>query len=174
MVESSSMISTADFVKIKMFIGSLVDLSAIGPHALRMGLVQYGKRQQLEFRLDTHYKKDELLKKIKAMRELGGGTETGKALRYVSQLFDEGRPGVPQILIVVSEGRSQDEVADAADMLGHKGVIIYSIGIGSANSKQMARIGGSIKNKYHFLKDFDGLQPLSETLMFDICHMEGL
>lgn len=177
LVESSSMISKADFVKIKTFIGALVDWSVIGTHALRMGVVQYGTQPQLVFRLDTHYKKDELLEQIETMNHLGGGTETGKALRYVSQFFEGtmgGRPGVPQILIVISEGKSQDEVADAADMLKQKGVIIYAIGIGSANSKEMSRIGGSIKNKYYFLKDFDGLRPLSETIVFDICNSEGL
>ncbi|XP_062394257.1 collagen alpha-6(VI) chain-like isoform X2 [Sardina pilchardus] len=176
LVESSSIISMADFVKIKMFIESLVDRSVIGPHALRMGLVQYATQQQLAFSLDTHYKKDELLKQIKAMSHLGGGTETGKALRYVSQFFDRsmgGRPGVPQILIVVSEGKSLDDIADAVDVLKQKGVITYAIGIGSANSKEMSRIGGGIKNKYYFLKNFDRLRPLPETIMFDICHSEG-
>ncbi|KAL2084691.1 hypothetical protein ACEWY4_020209 [Coilia grayii] len=175
LVESSSLISVEDFMKIKMFIGSLLDQSVIGPHALRLGLVQYGTNQQVEFRLDSHYVKDKLLQRIAAMHNLGGLTETGKALHYVSQFFGAsmgGRPDVPHILVILSKGKSQDDVADAADLLKKQGVIIYAIGIGSANSQEMSRITARMNNKYYFFKDFDGLLELSETIMFDICNLE--
>lgn len=177
LVESSSLISTSRFGKIKTFLGSLLDQSLIGPDALRLGLVQYGSKQEVEFHLNSQYRKDELLERIGTMRNLGGLTETGKALRYVSRFFDVskgGRTGVPHILVLLSEGKSQDDVEEAANLLKQQGVIIYAIGIGSTNSQQMSRISGGMNNKYYFLKDFDGLPALSDTVMFDICNLEGL
>ncbi|KAL2084689.1 hypothetical protein ACEWY4_020207 [Coilia grayii] len=172
LVESSAIILPPDFVKMKLFIESLMDQSVIGPDALHMGVVQYGTEPQLEFQLS--YDKTEMRRKTEAMRELGGGTQTGKALHYISKLFDAsmgGRPGVPHILVIVSEGRSQDDVADAADLLKQQGVIIYAVGIGSANSQEMSILGSGVSNKQFPLRDFNKLQSTSEDIMSAICHL---
>lgn len=172
LVESSDIIVPTEFLKIKLFIESLMDQSVLGPDALRMGLVQYATQTRLEFPLS--HDKTEMRKKVEAMSELGGGIETGKALQFVSQFFDVskgGRPGVPKILIVISEGKSQDEVADAANMLKRNGVLIYAIGIGSANRQQMETIGTS----HFYRRNFTDLMSVSEEVMFLICHLnQGL
>ncbi|XP_041962560.1 collagen alpha-6(VI) chain-like isoform X2 [Alosa sapidissima] len=171
LVESSSLVVPAEFLRIKFFIESLMKQSVIGPDALHMGIVEYSTQPHTVFPLS--YEEAEMHKKIADMPHLGGGTETGKALQYVSQFFDRsmgGRPGVLQILIVISEGKSQDDVADAASMLKRKGVIIYAIGIGSANKNQMDTIGTHVFLRRNLAPE--ELQSVSQDIMFDICHFK--
>lgn len=61
----------------------------------------------------------------------GGRTETGLALKY---LLRKGFPGgrnasVPQILIVVTDGRSQGHVAPPAKQLKERGVTVFAVGV---------------------------------------------
>ena len=56
----------------------------------------------------------------------------GAALRQVGHYFrpDMGsriHTGTPQVLLVLTDGQSQDEVAWAAEELRHKGIDIYSV-----------------------------------------------
>ncbi|XP_063048396.1 collagen alpha-6(VI) chain-like, partial [Engraulis encrasicolus] len=170
LVESSAMISPADFHNMTHFIKFLMDQFELGPDAVRMGLVQYGTEPKLQFQLSGDNKHDMITKIDASMVEVGGGTaETGKALRYVSQLFDPskglgGRPGVPHILVVVSQGRATDaaaaaDVADAAEMLKGEGVLIYAVGISSEeNSEDTFILGSGVSNKRFLLEDFSELQ----------------
>ncbi|XP_063054482.1 collagen alpha-4(VI) chain-like [Engraulis encrasicolus] len=182
LVESSAMISPADFHNMTHFIKFLMDQFELGPDAVRMGLVQYGTEPKLLFRLSGDNKHDMITKIDASMVEVGGGTaETGKALRYVSQLFDPskglgGRPGVPHILVVVSQGKATDaaaaaDVADAAERLKGQGVLIYAVGISNEENREDTFILGSgVSNKRFLLEDFSELQAKSEQIGADICH----
>lgn len=66
------------------------------------------------------------------LRELRGGrTETGLALKY---LLHKGFPGgrnasVPQILVIVTDGRSQGQVILSAKQLKERGVSVFAVGV---------------------------------------------
>lgn len=61
----------------------------------------------------------------------GGRTETSLALKY---LLRKGFPGgrnasVPQVLIIITDGRSQGHVALPAKQLKLRGVTVFTVGI---------------------------------------------
>ena len=61
----------------------------------------------------------------------GGRTETGLALKY---LLRRGFPGgrnasVPQILVVITDGRSQGPVELPAKQLKERGVTVFAVGV---------------------------------------------
>ena len=61
----------------------------------------------------------------------GGHTETSLALKY---LLRKGFPGgrnasVPQVLIIITDGRSQGHVALPAKQLKQRGITVFSVGI---------------------------------------------
>lgn len=61
----------------------------------------------------------------------GGRTETGLALKY---LLRKGFPGgrnasVPQVLIIVTDGRSQGHVSLPAKQLQDRGVVVFAVGV---------------------------------------------
>lgn len=61
----------------------------------------------------------------------GGRTETGLVLKY---LLHTGFPGgrnasVPQVLIIITDGRSQGQVAPPAKQLQERGVTVFAVGV---------------------------------------------
>lgn len=60
----------------------------------------------------------------------GGRTETGLALKRLSRGFPGGRNGsVPQILIIVTDGKSQGPVALPAKQLRERGIVVFAVGV---------------------------------------------
>lgn len=155
----------------KDFMKSVIKKSAIGKNEVHIGVMQYSTVQKLEFRLNQYYTKDELSKAIDEMLQIGGGTHTGEAIADVSQYFDAGnggRPDLKQRLVVVTDGESQDEVRQPAEALRAKGVIVYSIGVVAANTSQLLEISGTPDRMYAG-RDFDALKDLEKQLAMEIC-----
>lgn len=61
----------------------------------------------------------------------GGRTETGLALKHLLQRgFPGGRnASVPQVLIIITDGRSQGHVALPAKQLQERGVTVFAVGV---------------------------------------------
>lgn len=61
----------------------------------------------------------------------GGRTETGLALKHIFQQgFRGGRnSSVSQILIILTDGRSQDNVSILAQQIKEKGIAVFAIGV---------------------------------------------
>lgn len=99
-----------------------------------MAAITYSRSVNDLWDLDTYKTKDELLKAIKNIPYMRGGTNTGKALHYVSTkklLASAGRrPAgvVPALTVVITDGESNDDAASAAIDLQSKSIVI-SIGI---------------------------------------------
>uniref|UniRef100_A0AAY4A7Z5 VWFA domain-containing protein n=1 Tax=Denticeps clupeoides TaxID=299321 RepID=A0AAY4A7Z5_9TELE len=174
LIDSSGRIDPQDFTKMKTFVRSMVAHSLIGEHAVRISVLQFSTKPQEEFALNTYYTKDEMDRKIDLMQQLGGGTQTGSALTFSSQYFDVsrgGRPNVPQILVLITDGEAQDKVATPALEIRNRGVTIYSIGVDNANVTQLMEISGT-QDRIFLERDFDGLKFIENKLLFKICHPE--
>lgn len=155
----------------KDFMKAVVDKSAVGQNEVHIGVMQYSTRQQMEFRLDAHYTKDDLSRAIDNLRQISQNTLTGEAIDKVSQYFDAdrgGRPDVTRRLVVITDGESQDQVKTPALKLRNKGVLVYAIGVENANSTQLMEISGS-PDRMFTLRNFDGLKDLESKVSLDIC-----
>lgn len=171
LVDGSGSIDPGDFSKMKTFMNTIISKSVIGKDSVRVGVVQFSTNQQAEFALNKFSDKHEIQQAINDMQQLGGGTMTGNALFFVSEYFDPpegGRPGTPQILIVITDGESQDAVDLHAQTLRDKGITIYSIGVLNANSTQLLEISGTQENVY-MARDFDALDFLDKDILLKIC-----
>ncbi|XP_027004951.2 collagen alpha-6(VI) chain-like [Tachysurus fulvidraco] len=171
LVDGSGSIDPEDFSKMKKFMNSIISKTVIGKDSVQVGVVQFSSQPNAEFALNEIYDKSEMQQAINDMPQLGGGTMTGHALHFVSQYFDlseGGRPSTPQILIVITDGESQDIVAQPAQALRDKGITIYSIGVLNANSTQLREISGTLENVY-LERDFDALDFLDKDLLLKIC-----
>ncbi|KAK3552012.1 hypothetical protein QTP70_031601, partial [Hemibagrus guttatus] len=171
LVDGSGSIDPEDFSKMKKFMNTIIYKSVIGKDSLQVGVVQFSSHSNAEFALNQFHDKFEMQQAINDMQQLGGGTMTGDALHFVSKYFDPpegGRPSTPQILIVITDGESQDAVAHPAQALRNKGITIYSIGVLNANSTQLREISGTQENVY-LERDFDSLNFLDKDLLLKIC-----
>ncbi|XP_058250247.1 collagen alpha-6(VI) chain-like isoform X1 [Hemibagrus wyckioides] len=171
LVDGSGSIDPVDFSKMKKFMNTIISKSVIGKDSVQVGVVQFSSHSNAEFSLNRFYDKFEMQQAINDMQQLDRGTMTGDALHFVSKYFDSpegGRPSTPQILIVITDGESQDAVAQPAQALRNKGITIYSIGVRNANSTQLREISGIQENVY-LERDFDALNFLDKDLLLKIC-----
>jgi len=106
---------------------------------------------------------------------LKGGTLTGKALNFVKvELFDKtGRPGVPKVLIVMTDGKSTDDVIKPAKMLSDANITVFAIGIGrNYDMQQLQQIASKPEIKYALTSDFNRLKDLYTSIRDDACRGE--
>ncbi|XP_030191354.1 von Willebrand factor A domain-containing protein 2 [Lynx canadensis] len=131
LIDGSYSVGKGSFERSKHFAVTVCDALDIGPERVRVGALQFGSVPRLEFPLDSFSSPREVKANMKSMVFKGGRTETGLALKY---LLRKGFPGgrnasVPQILIVVTDGRSQGHVAPPAKQLKERGVTVFAVGV---------------------------------------------
>ncbi|CAI5661505.1 unnamed protein product [Oreochromis niloticus] len=174
LTDSSERISEEGFQKMKDFMKSVISKSIIGLDKVHVGLMQYSTTSRLEFDLTTHYNLEGMLNTIDDMEQMNEGTRTGRAITEVSQYFDAargGRPWVKQWLVVITDGKSQDNVREPARALRDKGVVTYSIGVDKANSSKLSDISGSSQRVF-IENTFDGLKELGTKLALEFCEKD--
>ncbi|KAK5921640.1 hypothetical protein CgunFtcFv8_018989 [Champsocephalus gunnari] len=171
LTDSSKGIDEEEFQKMKDFMKFVISKSAIGENTVHVGVMQFSTGYNLEFPLNQYSSKVDILRAIDDMKHMNGGTSTGKAITEVSKYFDAargGRPGMIQNLIVITDGKAQDNVRGPAEALREKGVVIYSIGGKNHNPTQLKEISGD-SHRVYSVKDFDALKDLEAQVSSKIC-----
>lgn len=80
--------------------------------------------------MDSFSTRQEVKANIKGIVFKGGRTETGLALKHLRRGFPGGRNGtVPQILIIITDGKSQGPVALPAKQLRESGIVVFAVGV---------------------------------------------
>ncbi|XP_034144568.1 collagen alpha-6(VI) chain isoform X3 [Esox lucius] len=174
LIDSSGSISNEDFNKMKLFMQSIINKSAIGLNEVQVGVIQFSDVPQLIFPLNEHERKADMVQHVETMEQLGGGTLTGKALSFTSEYFDPhrgGRTDVKQLLIVVTDGEAQDQVLAPARELQRKGVNVYAIGVGNAKYQDLVEISGNRERVFSEV-DFDALKALESQLVLAVCDVD--
>ncbi|XP_013013597.1 von Willebrand factor A domain-containing protein 2 [Cavia porcellus] len=131
LLDGSHSVGKGSFERSKHFAITVCDALDIGLERVRVGAFQFGSTPRLEFSLDSFSTRQEVKAQIKRMVFKGGRTETGLVLKYLLRRgFPGGRNGsVPQLLIIVTDGKSQGQVALLAKQLKEKGVTVFAVGV---------------------------------------------
>lgn len=149
----------------------------ISPDATRVGLIQYGSTVKHEFSLKTFRRKQEIERAVKRMMHLATGTMTGLAIQYaVNIAFSESegaRPlsqNVPRIIMIVTDGRPQDPVAEIAAKARNSGILIFAIGVGRVDMNTLKSIGSEPHEEHVFLvANFSQIETLTSAFQTKIC-----
>ncbi|MEQ2222730.1 hypothetical protein ILYODFUR_029428 [Ilyodon furcidens] len=176
MVDGSWSIGTENFDQIRQFLYTLVDSFDISPDHVQVGLVQYSSIPHTEFKLNTFQTKKGILEYIKNLHYRGGGTNTGKGLdfmlnnHFVETAGSRAEQNVPQIAVVITDGKSQDEVELHAEKLRNKRIILYAIGIKDADEDELKQIANRPHSQHvHSVSDFTALQGISQNIVQTLC-----
>ncbi|XP_046502592.1 collagen alpha-6(VI) chain [Equus quagga] len=177
LMDGSNSIHPDDFKKMKAFLASVVQDFDVTVNRVRIGAAQFSHNYQPEFPLGTFIGKEEISFQIEKIQQIFGYTHIGAALRRVGHYFrpDMGsriNAGTPQVLLVLTDGQSQDEVAQAAEDLRRKGINIYSVGIGDVDDQQLIQITGTADKKLT-VHDFDELRKVKKRIVRNICTTGG-
>lgn len=175
-VDESGSIGTPNFRLVRNFLHSMVSGLEVGPTRVRVGIVMYRDRPTAQVYLDSFNDKKELLKFIQILPYHGGGTKTGAALNFTkNHVFIKERgsrreKGVQQVAVVITDGKSQDDVSKAAAGLRRDGVTVYAVGVKDANRTQLVDMASHPPNKHMFVVDsFEKLKSLEQSLQKIVC-----
>ncbi|XP_051507097.1 vitrin isoform X3 [Myxocyprinus asiaticus] len=170
-IDGSSSVGTGNFRTVLQFVANVTREFEISDTDTRVGVVQYTYEQRLEFAFGQHNNKADLLNAIKRINYWSGGTSTGAAITYAAdQLFSKSKPNKRKIMIVITDGRSYDDVRAPALAVHHKGVIAYSIGIAWAAQDELEYIATDPDREHSFFVDeFDNLYKYVSKIIHNIC-----
>ncbi|XP_022604547.1 matrilin-4 isoform X3 [Seriola dumerili] len=179
LIDSSRSVRPHEFETMRKFMIDILDTLDIGLNATRVGVVQYSSQVRSEFSLKTHSKLDTMVKGINQIIPLAQGTMTGLAIRYVmnNAFTAEGgdRPKVPNVVVIVTDGRPQDRVAEVAAEAREKGIEIYAVGVARADMTSLRAMASPPFEDHVFLvESFDlihqfGLQFQDKLCGVDLC-----
>ncbi|RXM35450.1 Collagen alpha-6(VI) chain [Acipenser ruthenus] len=176
LMDGSGSIKPQDFLEVKTFLIEMVEMFNIGPDNVRIGAVQYASNPELELNITHHSSKIAIQQAIQNIRQVGGGTRTGEALHFMLKCFQSAvttRPTtVPQYLVTLTDGESEDEVRQVAETLRKKGVLTYAIGVKDANKTQLLEISGS-DDRFFYVYNFDSLKDIKNKVVQEICSQEA-
>ncbi|XP_075561939.1 LOW QUALITY PROTEIN: collagen alpha-6(VI) chain [Pelecanus crispus] len=171
LVDSSGSIRNEDFLKMKNFMRQLVNGTDVGADRVQIGVVQFSDKPKEEFKLNTYSTKRDILSAIDRISPLQSSTLTGEALKFMLKYFQASsgsRHAVKKVLILITDGESQDEVKVPATVLRDKGILIYSVGVFNANKTQLEEISGK-REMVFYVENFDILNQRKSDLIFQIC-----
>ncbi|XP_030742173.1 matrilin-2 isoform X2 [Echinops telfairi] len=176
-IDSSRSVSALDYAKVKEFIVDILQFLDIGPDVTRVGLLQYGSTVKNEFSLKTFKRKSEVERAVRRMRHLSTGTMTGLAIQYALNIaFSEAegarplRENVPRVIMIVTDGRPQDSVAEVAAKARDTGILIFAIGVGQVDLNTLKAIGSEPHKDHVFLvANFSQIEPLTSVFQNKLC-----
>uniref|UniRef100_A0A8C8FVH6 VWFA domain-containing protein n=1 Tax=Oncorhynchus tshawytscha TaxID=74940 RepID=A0A8C8FVH6_ONCTS len=132
---------------IRDFLGQFVEYLEIGPDKTHVAVIQYSDKPTTNFLLNTYSSKSDIMAKVRNINIEGGRSlKTGEALDFVKKnVFTSSSgsrylEGVKQILILISSGRSRDNVEAPASALKELGVLVFGIGTRSSDSRELQKI----------------------------------
>ncbi|XP_015256596.1 PREDICTED: matrilin-4 isoform X6 [Cyprinodon variegatus] len=179
LIDSSRSVRPHEFETMRKFMIDILNTLDIGPDSTRVGVVQYSSQVRNEFSLKTHSKLENMVKAINEIVPLAQGTMTGLAIRYLmNEAFSPGqgdRPKVPNVAVIVTDGRPQDRVAEVATEAREKGIEIYAVGVARADMTSLRAMASPPFEDHVFLVErFDlihqfGLQFQDKLCGIDLC-----
>ena len=126
----------------------------------RVGVVCFGDEAQVLQGLTSNYK--EIVKKINTIT-IEGATNMTAGIESAHELFkDNGRQGVKQVIILLSDGGTTElGTVETAEAARKDGIRIFTIGTGDADKELLKQISGD-PGDFQFVSDY---QDLEKTFM---------
>lgn len=158
------------FSGVQNFIQTLVQQLNVAPDKDRVSVVQYSDNTLVDFHLNTHSSLDDVLNHVKHLIHKGGRLRhTGAALQFVKDnMFTTAAgsrhmEGVPQVLILLISGRSNDDIQGSVKALKDIGAV--SLGIGTANADTLELQTISHQSNYFFISDFENTSEVQKNIL---------
>ena len=176
MIDGSGSIEQAgrgNFDRIREFIKQLYRGFTVGFDKTHVGAVIYSSKEWVRkvFGLQSHYDYQGLDKAIDDMIYPSGGTYTGRALTLAKDLVytpSHDRPDIPNVCIVITDGRANDDIGPPADALRNQKTAIFAIGVGTDfQQDELERMAGT--SRHVFTADFSDLDTVINEIKQSAC-----
>uniref|UniRef100_UPI00398ED674 von Willebrand factor A domain-containing protein 2-like n=1 Tax=Pristiophorus japonicus TaxID=55135 RepID=UPI00398ED674 len=149
LMDGSYSIGKGSFERSKHFAGKLCDILDINPDRVRVGVIQFNSKPKVEFGLETYATREETKEAIKKIFFRGGSTEVGRTMKYVLRKgFHGGRKDAPKIIVILTDGKSQDNATVPLRFARNSGITIFAVGIKHPGWKELNSLA-SVPSEMH-------------------------
>ncbi|XP_036374294.1 collagen alpha-1(VII) chain [Megalops cyprinoides] len=175
LVDESWSIGANNFNKLKDFLFRVVTyFPVIGPQGTQFAVVHYSDEPRVEFRLNDFRDRNSVLRALRGVRYAGGNTKTGRGIGYVlKELFQESlgmRQDVSHVMVVITDGRAQDDVVPPSRVAHALGVSVLAIGVASADIEELRKIASPASyTNIFFAPTFDDFPSIEREFIDSIC-----
>ena len=168
---SVEMYGKGNFQRCLNFIKAIANAFAISPKDTRVGTILFSDDSELIFGFDRYSNRNSLAEALDKITLPGKTTFTGKGLKMAqTNLFANARAEVPHILIVLTDGRSHDDVVKPSKELKQAGVKIFTVGLGTNyDESQLKAIANEPYDTHALTVDFPQMTTTVNKLRNLIC-----
>lgn len=157
----------------KKFTIELVNSFKVGKDSVRVALAKFSDEFAHEFFLDQNFTREFVVDRIQGLTQRKGGTKIGQALKSIRKYFAAAHGGrkadsVSQNLLLITDGKSDDDVEEEAYALRSMGVEVFAIGIGDIRMLELLQIAGTPKRMFTVEK-FDDLEKIRQEVIKTVC-----
>ena len=169
-----------NYVLLKDFIKSLLDILDIAPNKTRVGAIRFSTHVHTEFKLDSYMDDKEGMKRhIENMQYEGLRTNISGAIKQTrSEIFNINhgdRPNIPNVAIVIADGESNVDEYDTrpqARLLKEENTIVYVVAVRTQkfNKKELEYIASDPDSDHYFVSPtIKNLPTLKCNLLKHVC-----
>uniref|UniRef100_U3K793 Collagen alpha-1(XX) chain n=1 Tax=Ficedula albicollis TaxID=59894 RepID=U3K793_FICAL len=174
LVDGSWSIGRNNFKLIKEFLSNLISPFSIAEDKIRVGLSQYSSDPRTEWDLSAFSTREQLLEAMRNLRYKGGNTFTGLALTHVLEQNLKPEAGArleaEKLVILLTDGKSQDDANLAAQTLKNLGIEIFAIGVKNADEAELRQVASEpLELTVYNVLDFPLLSSLVGKLTRVLC-----
>ena len=164
----------SSFTAMREFVQRVVETLSVDDKKDRVSVVQYSTNPTVHYYLNTYPTKAQILDSLRSIRPKGGRSlNTGEALQYLrDNVFTASAgsrrlEGLPQVLILLTGGRSSDSVDAPASALKQLGVLTFTIGSRGSDNRELQKI--SHQPQYALaVPDFTDLPSVQQQLQSSV------
>ncbi|KAM4606910.1 collagen alpha-3(VI) chain isoform 2-T2 [Discoglossus pictus] len=147
LIDGSTAMGASSFTAVRDFIVKIVNRLEIGSDLIQIAVAQYSREAKPEFYLNTYSTKKEVIAQLKKVKIMGGAPlNTGAALASVQRTFftssagSRVAEGVPQLLVLITAGKSRDDIVQPARELKRAGILTFTLGARNADLSELQEI----------------------------------
>uniref|UniRef100_A0A3B5M102 VWFA domain-containing protein n=1 Tax=Xiphophorus couchianus TaxID=32473 RepID=A0A3B5M102_9TELE len=162
------------FPDITDFVQRIVRDLSVGPDSDHVAVVQYSSTAEINFNLSRYGTEDDVLKAVDGLTHKG--VNTGRAIDFVrNTIFTASsgsrlQQGVPQVLILASGRKSEDDILRPVGMLKNAGIVLFAVGVDSADRFEMEQLA---PGAWYFLRESSDFPLVRQQLLSATATLRG-
>lgn len=174
-IDGSSSVGVPDFEKAKRWIMDITSGFDVSSLHTQVAVVQYSDTPRLEISLGQHQSTEDLLNAISSISYLGGKTQTGRAIKFATDhVFSSHNRTLParnRIAVVLTDGRSQDDVVDAAVEAKAENIVLFAVGVGNeiTNSELVSMANNPPSTYVLYTEDYTSIGNIKDMMEQKLC-----
>ncbi|XP_061661525.1 collagen alpha-1(XXI) chain-like [Syngnathoides biaculeatus] len=174
-VDGSWSVGAGDFETAKQWLINITSQFDISSHYTQVAVIQYSDTHRLEIPLGKQQSAAELIQAIGGITYMGGNTQTGRAIKFaVDHVFATSQRASQvknRIAVVVTDGKSQDDVVDASIEARAQSITVFAVGVGSEiTSSELVAIANKPSSTYVlYAEDYTTIDRIRDSMEQKLC-----